>query len=45
MMMERKLHDLAQAVSKMEEDKQRKETEFQESLKLEKDRMAQVCYI
>ncbi|CAG9102233.1 unnamed protein product [Plutella xylostella] len=41
MMMERKLHDLAQAISKMEEDKQRKEAEFQESLKLEKDRMAQ----
>lgn len=42
-MMERKIHDLTLAVSKMEEDKLRRETEYQEALKHEKDRLTQVC--
>ncbi|KPI94441.1 Spindle assembly abnormal protein 6-like [Papilio xuthus] len=39
--MEGKIHDLTHTVSKMEEDKLRRETEFYESLKQEKDRLAQ----
>lgn len=40
--MEGKIQDLTLTVSKMEEDKLRRETEFHESLKIEKDRLAQV---
>lgn len=40
--MEGKIQDLTLTVSKMEEDKLRRETEFYESLKIEKDRLAQV---
>ncbi|XP_047533308.1 spindle assembly abnormal protein 6 homolog [Vanessa atalanta] len=39
--MEAKVHDLTLTVSKMEEDKLRHEKEFQEAMKLEKDRIAQ----
>ncbi|XP_013186836.1 spindle assembly abnormal protein 6 homolog [Amyelois transitella] len=39
--LEHKIHDLTLAVSKMEEDKLRRETEFQEALKQEKDRLNQ----
>ncbi|CAG4982951.1 unnamed protein product [Parnassius apollo] len=39
--MEEKIHDLTHTLSKMEEDKLRRETEFYESLKLEKDRLVQ----
>ncbi|XP_045536523.1 spindle assembly abnormal protein 6 homolog [Papilio machaon] len=39
--MEGKIHDLTHTVSKMEEDKLRRETEFYESLKQEKDRLTQ----
>ncbi|XP_013145203.1 PREDICTED: spindle assembly abnormal protein 6 homolog [Papilio polytes] len=39
--MEGKIQDLTLTVSKMEEDKLRRETEFYESLKIEKDRLAQ----
>ncbi|CAK1580226.1 unnamed protein product [Parnassius mnemosyne] len=39
--MEEKIHDLTHTLSKMEEDKLRRETEFYESLKLEKDRLIQ----
>ncbi|KPJ08425.1 Spindle assembly abnormal protein 6-like [Papilio machaon] len=39
--MEGKIHDLTHTVTKMEEDKLRRETEFYESLKQEKDRLTQ----
>ncbi|XP_049873828.1 spindle assembly abnormal protein 6 homolog [Pectinophora gossypiella] len=39
--LERKVHDLTHALSKMEEDKLRRESEYQESIKHEKDRIAQ----
>ncbi|XP_050351236.1 spindle assembly abnormal protein 6 homolog [Nymphalis io] len=39
--MEAKVHDLTLTVSKMEEDKLRHEKEFQEAMRLEKDRIAQ----
>ncbi|XP_052741365.1 spindle assembly abnormal protein 6 homolog isoform X2 [Bicyclus anynana] len=39
--MEAKIHDLTLTVSKMEEDKLRHEKEFQDALKMEKDRLAQ----
>ncbi|XP_046965787.1 spindle assembly abnormal protein 6 homolog [Vanessa cardui] len=39
--MEAKIHDLTLTVTKMEEDKLRHEKEFQEAMKLEKDRIAQ----
>lgn len=39
MNMERKIQDLSHALTKMEEDKKRKELEFQESLKQERERL------
>ncbi|XP_053609952.1 spindle assembly abnormal protein 6 homolog [Plodia interpunctella] len=39
--LERKVHDLTLTISKMEEDKLRREVEFQESMKQEKDRLNQ----
>ncbi|XP_034832326.1 spindle assembly abnormal protein 6 homolog isoform X1 [Maniola hyperantus] len=39
--MEAKIHDLTLTVSKMEEDKLRHEKEYQDALKVEKDRLAQ----
>ncbi|XP_072949169.1 uncharacterized protein Sas-6 [Epargyreus clarus] len=39
--LEGKIHELTYTVAKMEEDKLRHETEFQEALKAEKDRQAQ----
>ncbi|KAJ0176663.1 hypothetical protein K1T71_007842 [Dendrolimus kikuchii] len=39
--MERKIHDLSHAISKMEEDKARKESEYQDSIKQERERLAQ----
>lgn len=39
MNMERKIQDLSHVITKMEEDKKRRETEFQESLKQERERL------
>ncbi|XP_022115034.2 spindle assembly abnormal protein 6 homolog [Pieris rapae] len=39
--LEVKIHELTMALSKMEEDKLRRESEYQESLRQEKDRLAQ----
>lgn len=42
--MERKINDLSLALTKMEEEKLRREIEYQEAIKAEKDRLAQVKY-
>lgn len=44
MSMERRIHDLTMNLSKMEEDKLRRESEYQEALRREKERMCQVSY-
>lgn len=42
--LEVKIHELTMTLSKMEEDKLRRESEYQESLRQEKDRLAQVFF-